>query len=325
MRILAVKLSALGDLFHPLPALHDLKRALGCEIDWVVQRQYVSLVECFTDIDRVIGFPRRRWARGAPAFLRALRQREYDVALDFQGLLKSGLVCRLARASRRVGPSFHREGSRVFYTDVAGTLNKARHAVEECRDFAEFFGAPPGPDRFPVAFPAPSGLDERRPRVAVAPASRWPSKNWPAERFAAVARGLAEACDPAFYLLGSPGERELCAGIAQAAGNRGEVHDMAGRLSLAEVGGLLERADLLIANDTGLMHMAAAVGTPVLALFGPTDPVRTGPYGPGHRVLTAPAPCRPCFSRTCREPGRPCLDGIDVERVVAEALDMLGR
>jgi heptosyltransferase-1 len=109
MKILVVKLSSLGDLFHPLPAVRCLKRELGAEIHWVVQEEYAGLVACFSDVSRVIRFPRRGFAAAGRAFVSELRRDRYDIAIDFQGLLKSALTTRMARAERRIGPSFHRE------------------------------------------------------------------------------------------------------------------------------------------------------------------------------------------------------------------------
>jgi len=105
----------------------------------------------------------------------------------------------------------------------------------------------------------------------------------------------------------------------------GEATNMTGKTSLVEMGGLLKEMDLLVASDTGPVHMAAALGTPTLVVFGPTEPGRTGPYGAKHRVATASVPCRPCFSRTCRKPGIPCLSGVTPEHVAELALEMLAR
>ncbi len=320
-RILVVKLSSLGDLFHALPAVHELKTRLPARIDWVVQREYAELAAaCFTDVDRVLAFDRRRWARRPGVFLRELRRERYDLVLDMQGLLKSALVARLARGARRVGPSFHREGARLFYHAVAGPRDKQRHAVEENLDVVRYLGLEPGPPRFGLRAP-PWPVERPRPRVALAPSSRWPSKNWPPASFAAAARRLRDGVGASLFLLGAPGDRPLCDAVASAIG--GPVENLAGRTSLVEMAGALAGMDLLIANDSGPVHMAAALGTPVLVLFGPTDPARTGPFGPGHRVLTPAVPCRPCFQRDCTRPGGTCLETIAPERVARAAMEML--
>ena len=124
MQILIVKLSSLGDLFHALPAVHNLKVGLDATVDWVVQSEYADLVRCFSDVDRVIALDRSALVDNWVPFRDALREREYDLIVDLQGLLKSALTARFARGCKRIGPSFHREGSRLLYHAVAGRCNK---------------------------------------------------------------------------------------------------------------------------------------------------------------------------------------------------------
>ena len=133
MRILIVKTSSLGDLFHALPAVHLLKTALDAEIDWVVNQDYVGLVECFSDVRKVIPFPRKELLPNLGKFRKLLRQETYDLVVDLQGLLKSAFICRLtkrAKGAKILGPSFQREGAWLFYSAVVGNKNKNRHAVE---------------------------------------------------------------------------------------------------------------------------------------------------------------------------------------------------
>ena len=320
MKLLVIKLSSLGDLFHALPAVHQLKTGLSAEVHWVVNAEYVSLVRQFTDVDRVVPFPRHDGLRAIAGFVKQLRQTPYDLVVDLQGLLKSAWIARVARAARRIGPSFHREGSRLLYDAVAGPRNKQRHAVEENLDVVRYLGLPAGEPVFPVACPVPD-LPPDRPRVAMVCSSRWATKNWPPEGFAEVARRLQATCDASIFLVGGSDSRAVHERIRTRLS--GKVTDLAGRCTLVETLGVLNAMDLVVANDTGPIHMAAAVGTPVLALFGPTDPVRTGPFGPMHRVVQAGLPCQPCFSRTCRRGGVPCMEGITPERVVEAAIAML--
>lgn len=320
-RLLVVKLSSLGDLFHALPAVHALKEGLGVTVDWVTQNRYADLVACFSDVDRVIRFPRTSTFRRLPAFLAELRRESYDYVVDFQGLFKSGLVTRVARGGQRIGPSFSREGASLFYHAVAGPLARERHAVEEALDVLAFLDLPATEPVFPVAFPAYEVTGDH-PRVAIAPCSRWRTKDWPMEHFAEVGRILREEAGASLYLVGGPGDREICDHVA---GDLPGVINLCGRTTFPQMGGLLHAMDLAITVDTGPMHVAAAAGIPVLALFGATDPARTGPYGPRHRVITADGPdCRPCLSRRCRRHDLACLTGIDPRRVAATALEMLG-
>jgi lipopolysaccharide heptosyltransferase I len=281
-RILIIKMSSLGDLLHALPAVHLIKQHTGAAVDWVVHDIYAELAGCFTDVERVIAFPRRNFWRQRAAFVAELRQERYDLALDMQGLLKSALVMRSVQADRRIGPSFSREGSRLFYDAVSGPRNKKRHAVEENLDTVRFLGIPMGPVEFPVRFPK-IDLAGPRPRVGLLPCSRRADKNWPPERFAEVARALRENTEAHIVLLGSPADRPVCDALARSVG--AGVTNLCGKTTMLELGGAVRALDLLITVDSGPMHVAAAVGTPTVAVFGPTDPVKTGPYGPLHRVV----------------------------------------
>lgn len=320
-RLLIVKLSSLGDLFHALPAVHSLKAGLDAEVDWVVHEEYRELVDCFDDVTRVIPFPRRSFLSEFKPFCRALRERKYDYIIDLQGLFKSAIVVTLARGRKRIGPSFHREGASFCYSAVAGPREGDRHAVEQNLDVIRFLNLPAREPEFPVSFPCPV-VNEASPRIALVPVSRWQSKNWPPQCFTAVARRLQQVRGASIFLLGGPADREVCREIE--CDLEGRVVNMTGKLGLAESGGLLAQMDLLISNDSGPVHMAAAAGTPALVVFGPTDPKKTGPYGPEHRVVTAaPQSCAPCFSRVCRREGIPCLKGVTPEHVSEIALEML--
>ncbi|HEY8240308.1 MAG TPA: glycosyltransferase family 9 protein, partial [Kiritimatiellia bacterium] len=301
-RILVIKLSSLGDLFHALPAVHLIKQATGATIDWVTQPEYVELVKCFTDVDRVIAFPRSSFVAGFPEFESALKQETYDLVLDMQGLLKSAFVGRLARAKRRVGPSFSREGARLFYDAVSGPTNKERHAVEENLDMVRHLGHPAGSVKFPFRPPV-STLAAPWPRIGVVACSRWTTKNWPAAHFAEVCKSLLGRKGGIVYLFGSAGDAAVCSEIeGRVAGN---VVNLCGQTSLVETASAMRDLSLVITVDSGPMHMAAALGIPVLAVFGATDPKRTGPFGAAHRVVTLGGlPCQPCFSRTCIRPER---------------------
>lgn len=322
-RILVVKLSSLGDLFHALPTVRALKSASGAAVDWLVQPEYADLVRCFTDVDRPIVFPRRGVLSGGRAFLEDLRREQYDLIVDLQGLLKSAIPARLARGGFRLGPSFYREGSGWLMHAVAGRRNKDRHAVEEALDAVRFLDWPETPVEFPVRFPdqPPPGV---APRVVIVPASRWKTKNWPRENFVTVADDLLQR-GATVVLVGGGAERAACDAIAKALGVRPNLKNLAGRTSLVELGGLLSHAQLVLTVDSGPMHMAAALGVPVLALFGPTDPVRTGPYGGRARVLDiARLPCRPCLADACDRGDFACMRRIYPSEVLAAALEMLG-
>ncbi len=322
--ILVVKLSSLGDLFHALPAVHALKVSLNASIDWVTHSDYADLVRCFTDVDRVIPFHRHGWVRHVVGEMRDLRTRRYDLIVDFQGLLKSALVARLARGARRIGPSFQREGARLFYSAITGPQNKQRHAVEENLDIIRYLRLAMMAPAFPTIFPAPL-INEPSPRIALVPFSRWPSKNWPLAYFVEAGRRLQAQRNATLFLLADGSAAASCAKMENELKDQGRVVNLAGKCSLPQLGGWLQAMDLAIANDSGPMHMAAAVGTPVLAIFGPTDSSRTGPYGSAHKVIKSKLDCQPCFFRKCALNSDACMHAVTPEMVVAAALEMLAR
>jgi heptosyltransferase-1 len=319
-RVLIVKLSSLGDLFHALPAVAALKERLGAEIDWCVQEEYVEVVKCFDDVSRVIPFPRRKFLKRCKAFRSELTKCHYDYVIDMQGLLKSCLVTLLANGDRKIGPSFSREGSSIFYREKAVGKSKGRHAVQKVMDVLRHLKLTPIDTGFRVTFPEVE-VQGGRPRVALVPCSRWHTKNWPAQSFVDAAKRMLKSGPMSFYVVGGPGEVEACETIAAQIGSC--ASSVAGKYSIPESGGLLKSMDLVICNDSGPMHISAAVGTSVLAVFGPTDQVSTGPYGKGHRVLTADVDCRPCFSRKCRKGDLRCLQQVTPEMVSGAALEML--
>ena len=323
MQILVVKLSSLGDLFHALPAVRALKRGLNAEVDWVTHTYYVDIVRCFSDVRRVIGFSRRNWRKSWRPFLRDLRREHYDLILDLQGLTKSGLVTLLARGKRKLGPSHHRELSRLFYHEVTGARNKNRHAIEEAFDVVRHLGLPvPATPEFPVVFPK-KNFTTAHPRIALAPCSRWITKNWQAARFIETAQTIREQTNATFFLVGAPEDKTVCNEIAAALG--ATAVNLCGQTSLLELGGVLAEMDLALTVDSGPMHIAAALGVPVLALFGPTDPARTGPYGAQHRVLMVPVEnCAACFRDRCKRGDLACMERIRPVAVAAAAMEMLG-
>jgi len=282
-KILAVKLSSLGDLFHALPAVAAVQEAMDAEIYWVTQPEYARLVECFDPVHKAISFPRRAWMREGKYFVRTLRQQSYDAVLDFQGLLKSGLVCRLAKSNLRIAPPTIREVPASWYSRVASRATTGSHAVDQSMSVAKELGVSVEKVQFPVTFPSYDFGEQDLPLVGVAPCSRWPSKNWPEQHLIEALNNIQQSRPCRAVLIGAPDDRPICQRIAEAL--QGPVTNLAGDCSLVELGGLIQGLDCLITNDSGPMHMAVATNTPLVALFGPTDPQRTGPYGRLHQVL----------------------------------------
>lgn len=318
-RVLIVKLSSLGDLIHALPTIHGLRVGLPASITWLVNAAYAPLLRYATDVDEVIPFDRQRPLRGLWGVVSELRRREFDFVIDLTGLFKSALISRLARARLRVGPSYAREFSWLFYQRQAGSSDLNRHAVERYLDVVRALGVDERDRAFPLAFPPSSlAVDGSRPVVVLVPNARWPTKLWPASSFADVADRLCRD-GVRVVVVGA----EIPSHGDPLVGTEGVV-DLRGRTSLAELGAVLQGAALVIANDTGPMHLAAALGRKVISLMGPTDPRRTGPYGTGHRILSTFPSCSPCFSKVCRNPaGQICLRDLRPAEVYAAAVEML--
>lgn len=325
-RILVIKLSSLGDIFHAIPAVNNLRVVLNAEVDWVTQPEYVELVKCFPMVSKVIPFPRRQFWCHFWKLVNAVREQQYDYVVDFQGLLKSALVTRLARGVEKIGPSFQREGAWLFYDVVAGKRDKNRHAVEENLDVVRHLGLPEMPVSFPVTFPCLE-VESPGPRVALVPFSRRHNKNWPVGNYVELASHLQKEFWGTLYLFGSAADQAGCESIrAQLSATTGArpVINLAGRTSLVEMGGWFARMNLVVVNDSGPLHMAVAVGVPVVTFFGPTDPKRTGPYGARHHVIRSGVDCSPCFSKNCRLTRVECMERITPAQVMHLIREILG-
>ncbi len=242
----------------------------------------------------------------------------------------------LTGSGRRVGFANAREGSPYCYTQWVAVPTGSMHAVDRYLLVAEALGAarPTQPrfdfidraeDRQAVeALLAAVGLATGAAWIAMNVSARWETKRWPPQHFAEAADRLADAQGLPIVFMGGPAERpETRAVMARM---RTKAVDLTGQTPVGLLPSLLRRAAVLVTNDSGPMHIAAAVGTPVVAMFGPTDPVKTGPYGPGHVVLSNPVECRPCFRRECsRAVTLECLTGVTSEHVVRAVQQQLGR
>lgn len=324
MRILVIKLSSLGDLANALPAVRALKERTGAALDWAVQPEYAGLLACCPDVDRTMVFPRRNFLRGLFPFLRALRRERYDAIVDLQGLLKSALVARLARGGRRYGPAWAREGARWFYDAQPPRRPGPRgHAVDECLDVAALAAPGSGPAPAPrLEFPEANSDGSPGPHVAFVPFSRWETKNWPLDKFAELGRRLAAEMGCQIRILGGPEDEAQGEDLARQIG--GTARNLCGKTDLPGLCALLKSMDLLVTVDSGPMHWADALGVPLVAVFGATDPARTGPYRQQDRVVAvAGLECRPCHARTCARDDLACLQSLEVEPVIKAALARL--
>ena len=349
MNILIVKTSAIGDVTHTIPALNCLRQQHpDAHITWLVEPAAANLVVGHPAVDEVLIADRRAWIKEFRAgkwlsamqqfgqFTKVLRQRKYDLVLDFQGLLKSSLWVMLSGGKRRVGfgrGMQHSECSWLFLNERIPAVDMEIHALDRgllllksigvaCSEVAYHF---PLTDVLRDTIKArlvDAGFQEgKQPLVVINPQTTWETKLWYDERFVQVADRLVELGCFA-VLSGGPGDVEANQAIAKNMAH--PVLDMTGRSSLKELATLYDRADVLISTDTGPMHIGAAMDTPVVALFGPTAPWRTGPYGKQHQVLRAGLACSPCFKRECpRSHNKECMDLLSVEQVVEATMDMV--
>src|SRR3981189_1613635 len=284
-RYLVVRLTALGDILHTLPAVSALRAAhKNAWIDWVVERKWAPVLEGSPAISEAIPFDRAS-IFGALACVRRLRQKNYTCAIDFQGLYKSSVLAMLSAAPRRIG--FERgwareDGASLLYTErVAPT---GRHVAELNYSLAEKAGATrPARPEYPLRVPA-GGTASVRARLAdrgigdyivVGPGGSWRAKCWPAERYGEFCRELEKKNNMRVVVIHGPGEKSLAEEVAPPA-----APAVIGT-TIEELMGLVAHARWVVAADSGPLHLAAALGTPVVGLYGPTDPARNGPFGRG--------------------------------------------
>ena len=331
--ILFIKPSSLGDIIHAMPACAAIRRAYPkARLTWLVKRQWAGLVDRIDGVDRV--WPVESTLKGWLSQVSPLRAERFDLAVDLQGLFRSAAIGWLGGSSLLVGFANGREGSPWFYSRLVPVPQLEMHAVDRYLLVAKAVGAvESGAPEFRFRIPqtdyeevdrllSRSGVTPEMSWVAMNVSARWPTKRWPAASFAEVADRLQQEGCGAVVMIGGPDER---ADVAAVNGMmKTPAIDLAGTTTVGLLPALLSRASLLITNDSGPMHVAAAVSTPVVALFGPTSAVRTGPCGVGHRVLATEISCRPCLSRTCHNPVQlECLTRISHEQVFVAVRDQL--
>jgi lipopolysaccharide heptosyltransferase I len=304
MRILIIKPSSLGDVVHALPAVNLIRRRFpDARISWLIKDSLISLLKKCPVIDERIKFRRDDYAK-FPTLLWRLRRERFDVVIDLQGLFRSGLMAGATRAPRRIGLADAREGAQWFYNEIIPVPRA--HAVDRYLLAAKHLGCETAPIEFPLGIPTQMPTEGL---IAVNPSARWKTKLWGDDKFAELVRQLPSK---RVVLTGSVADRLRCNFIAQ------DRRNVAGGTDLYELAELYSRCSVVITNDSGPMHIAAAVGTPVVAIFGPTDPALTGPYGKQHVVLRSGIPCSPCMKDHCTHtPRMECMQKVTVEQVLA--------
>ena len=326
-RILIVKPSALGDIVHALPVAALLKREWPeAHLAWLVATPFAPLLETNPFVDETIPFDRgrgdslARHSGRAGRLAATLRRGDFDLTIDLQGLFRSGWLSRQTRARTRVGFAYAREAAGLFYTMKIARRPGERHAVERYLDVAEAprLRAVAGAVRLADDARGTSGrVDgllsplDHDPFAVLLPGTNWRTKRWPAKRFASLASKMRSELGLRVVVAGGPDAAEAARAILAAAP---DALDLVGRTGVRELVSLLRRSSLAVTNDSGPMHLAAALGRPLVATFGPTSPVRTGPFGRGGSVVRLDVVCSPCFERECAH--QTCLESLSVESVI---------
>lgn len=326
MNILVVRLGALGDVVHTIPAVAAIRAALpSARIAWVVETKHRPIVDLVPAVDHVIAVNSRGLGGWIDA-IRRLREIRFDVALDFQGLMKSAIFARASGARRVAGFSIwhlREKGARPFYSETDGASGQAGgatvHVVHKNLHLLEVLGIRTSRIEFPLVRVASPALEEIRARLGqrafalINPGAAWPNKRWPPQRFGEIAAFLHEVRGLPSIVLWGPGEQALAEEVVRGSNGAAQPGPATEIPDLVEVA---RAAALIVSGDTGPLHVAAAVGTPAVALYGPTDPERNGPFDPNDVSISRFDTCRCHYQRVCRGPDW-CMDSITVAEVTA--------
>ena len=352
--LLLIHLGPLSEIIHTLPAAQALRAAFPrSRLGWLVEPNSASLVRAQPWIDDTIEWEKRRWG-GLPKLARRLRSDRWDVAGDFQGTFASGLIAWLSRAPRRAGFTPSLEGAHWFYNEPLLLESLDLHAVErylslaaklgaepatpidrpylrrlpptsESRDTLRFSLNPSDDDRSAVeAWRRSRRFDpDREQLVVLNPHGSRSAARWPVNHYIRLVQRLLEQRGVRVALSGGARSREICDAVAAPFGDA--VWRADGRFGTLALAALFSLASAVVSGDAGPLHLAAAVGAPVVALFGPTSALRSGPYASDAIVLEAELACSPCLAKACPLKYDPplCMEQIQVDRVLAAVLSRL--
>jgi len=325
-RILLIKLSAVGDVIHTLPVLTRLReRYPDAQIDWVITPACEDLVRWHPALDGVISYPRRE-AFGAKGLkmLRQIMGGRYDLVVDMHGQLRTAALVLASGAPVRIGFSRTREGAKYSYTHHIPVPSMDFHAADRNLWLGDLLGFPTDHPDFTIHTPPEAELEADRtlarigyagqPFAAMFPGTQWETKHWPVEGFVDVCRYLTRR-GMKILLAGAGRDQIANDAVARAFP---EATDICGQTSLAGLAAILRRSSLCVTNDSGPMHMAVALGRPLVSAFGPTSPVRTGPYARPEAVVRTGVACSPCYIRKTRNCpyGLRCLTELSSEMMI---------
>ena len=341
-KILIVKPSSLGDILHAFPAFYLLRKSLPlAKIDWVVNSTLAPILGYIRpDINRVINFRRSEFKKTkvAPKALVSLianiRRAKYDLVIDMQGLIRSSMMTFAARAEHRAGFAEAKEkGSGIFYDKKISVPREITHAIDKnCFLIAGILGIENVVPDFKLPFLSNvditdilsrNRIKERTKYIAFSPVARWATKTWPPGFFSKIADIITrEIPDLRIILLGTKGERAAAEEIVADCKYAKPVN-LSGTTGLSELIELIRGSELLLTNDSGPMHIAAFVRTPVFAMFGPTFPEKTGPYWQWHKVYQAAKGCIKCAKRSCYRKDLECQKTVSAKKVAEDILKKL--
>jgi len=325
MNILIVRLGALGDIVHTIPAAAALRQAFSeARIDWLVEARHRSMVDLVIGVDRAVVLERPSIS-GWLDIARRMREGVYDIAIDFQGLMKSAVLARASGARRVIGFSvwhLREKGARAFYSEIYRDTpaERADHIVRQNLMLLRSLGISDMTIRFPLREVRSPALDEihaalggEHPFALINPGAAWPNKRWPPDRFGEIAAFLQEVRALPSFVLWGPGEEGLAGAVVERSGGAARV---APATRVADLVAVSRAASLMVSGDTGPLHIAAAVGTPTVSLFGPTDPHRNGPWSPDDVAVSRYGTCGCHYERRCKK-DEWCLESIAVSEVTA--------
>jgi heptosyltransferase I len=312
-RIALIKPSALGDIVHTLPVLEALRvRFPDARLTWVVNRSFAPMIQGHPCLNDVLAFDRASMRKGllsaigyTSSFAKQIRRQRFDLVLDLQGLLRSGLMTLFAGSPRRVGFANAREGATLAYTDrIAAPPLRQQHAVDRNWLVAEAFGVGHLPKRFRL----PENLEAidwaadqlepfPRPWLVLGVGARWTTKRWSPEHFAALGARAQASFGGTILFIGSPDEAEISRQVRSTL--TGPTRDFVGRTTLPQLTALLRRVDAMVANDTGPLHLAAAVGCPVVAPYTCTRAALHGPVGVRAHAVETNVHCAGSYVKKC--------------------------
>lgn len=321
-KILIVKPSALGDIVHSLPFLNAVsKKFPDAKIDWVVARGLDPVLNNHPMINKLWIIDKGNWkklsqikttVKELKQLAADLKNEKYDLAIDLQGLMRSGLITKMTGSKYRVGYKEAREGASVFYTHKVPCKWKEMHAIDRYLKVAEYIGCDiKKVEHVFTDFDQDPLIISELPKeyIVMAPSAGKEANRWPASRFGQLAAQLP------FPTVAVSSQADASVVDELVANSKGKAISLAGKTSIMELAAVIKKAKFFISNDTGPMHIAAALNVPVFAIFGPANPEKTGPYGDIHTIISVNAPCSPCYAKKkCNH--WTCLDSLTVEKVI---------